>query len=554
MVRNNVDPTYGDLYKEIEVFQWLESQQNPSTDQTRALITNLAPLGEEGLDIARAFLDKHGRAHQLDSLLESCKKLPVANYQTFALLGFDGDLPEGYANPLEELKALKKARAMKLRGLYYHSDRLCLNANTFAKYVLRRRTLVYVNGQGFFTYEPSGVWRPMERLELEKLCRDILHEAEDGIWKKSWSSEYISALELEAELVEKMDKDLHFINLRNGMIDLRTMDLEPHHPSYYSTVQVPVKYNPDAKCPQFKRFLESVFDGDQERINLVQEIMGYVLTKERRLQKAFIFYGVGANGKSVLAEVIRHIAGPDNVSNVPLAKLTDRFGLDNLPGKTVNISTENELGDKHLNTQNFKAITGGDVVNVEQKYKDSFSCELFCKLLISVNQLPKTLDHSHGYYRRLVIVPFQKVFREEEQDPNLLDKLLTELEGILVFALEGYQRLYRNDYRLSPCQASEKALAAYKAEQNPVLLFVREELRFNPGSSARQSELYPAFQNWARRNGCSDYNPSRQRFWHLFKAACAELGLKFSQKKANGIVHIENFELLSNAGGQAERL
>ena len=108
MVRNNVDPTYGDLYKEIEVFQWLESQQNPSTDQTRALITNLAPLGEEGLDIARAFLDKHGRAHQLDSLLESCKKLPVANYQTFALLGFDGDLPKGYANPLEELKALKK--------------------------------------------------------------------------------------------------------------------------------------------------------------------------------------------------------------------------------------------------------------------------------------------------------------------------------------------------------------------------------------------------------------------------------------------------------------
>ena len=57
----------------------------------------------------------------------------------------------------------------------------------------------------------------MERLELEKLCRDILHEAEDGIWKKSWSREYISALELEAELVEKMDKDLHFINLRNGM-------------------------------------------------------------------------------------------------------------------------------------------------------------------------------------------------------------------------------------------------------------------------------------------------------------------------------------------------
>ena len=57
MVRNNVDPTFGDLLKDIEVFQWLESQQNPSSDQTRALITYLAPLGEEGWDIARAFLD-----------------------------------------------------------------------------------------------------------------------------------------------------------------------------------------------------------------------------------------------------------------------------------------------------------------------------------------------------------------------------------------------------------------------------------------------------------------------------------------------------------------
>ena len=122
--------------------------------------------------------------------------------------------------------------------------------------------------------------------------------------------------------------------------------------------------------------------------------MGYVLTKDMRLQKAFIFHGIGSNGKSVLADIIRHIAGEDNVSHAPLNKLGERFGLDNLPGKTVNISTENELGEKHLNTQNFKAITGADTINVERKYQDSFSCELFCKLVVLVNRLPRKRSFS----------------------------------------------------------------------------------------------------------------------------------------------------------------
>lgn len=381
-------------------------------------------------------------------------------------------------------------------------------------------------------------------MELEKACRGILHEVEDAIWRNSWHGEYMSALKLEVDHLAIMDQAKDLINLKNGMLDLCTLTLMPHAPEYYSTVQIPINYNPEATCSGFHAFLESIFDEDQERIALVQEIMGYCLTKDVRLQKAFIFHGIGSNGKSVLANVICHMVGKENTSHVPLSRLSERFGLDNLPGKTVNISTENELGEKHFNTQNFKSITGTDVINVEQKYKDSFSCRLFCKLIVLANKLPTTKDHSHGFYRRIVIVPFNRVFIEKEQDKNFLAKLLTELDGILSFALRGYQRLVLNNHQLTVSSFAEKALAAYKEQQNPVLLFMREQLTFVPEESTERKLVYPAFQRWARKNDLNEFaGITRQAFWNLFRAGAAEVGYEPTTKKIQGNIYLNGVAL-----------
>lgn len=539
------DPTYSELYRQIQVFKWLEAQSEVSEEQILALITNLIPLGEAGKNISLAFLGRHDCKADLDGLFEKCKGKPIATYETFAILGYDGLIPEEYGSPVEELQALKKSKDMANRGLYY-SERghLRINANTFATYVLHRLELVYVLGQGFFHYENSGKWQQIDDVELGKRCRDILHEVEDGIWTQSWHGEYMAALRLEVLQLNGMDRGDKFINVQNGMLDLKTMKLKPHAPEYYSTIQTPIHYNPNATCPKFEAFLHSIFEGDQERIDLMQEIMGYALTKDMRLQKAFLFHGIGSNGKSVLADIIRHIAGEDNVSHVPLNKLGERFGLDNLPGKTVNISTETELGEKHLNTQNFKAITGADTINVEKKYQDSFSCELFCKLVILVNRLPATKDHSHGYYRRLVIVPFNRVFTEAEQDRDLLSKLLEELDGILAFALLGYKRLIENNHRLTTCSAAESALNEYKEEQNPVLVFMRKELTFADNASVKRKEVYSAFQVWARQNEFNEFSGmGRQKFWDLFRAGASEVGYDFRTKKIKGEVFLDKVAL-----------
>ena len=547
------EPTYKELCRHLPVFRWLAQKSKLSDHQMLALFTNLAQLGEDGKEIAQFFLDKHGHKVDVDELYEKCQGKPIATYESFALLGYDGYIPEEYDSPIEELLDLKKSKDMANRGLYYSErGQLRINANTFAAYVLHRLELVFVLGQGFFLYEASGKWRPIDDVELGKRCRDILHEVEDGIWIQSWHGEYMAALRLEVPQLNSLDRGDEFINVQNGMLDLRTMNLRPHAPEYYSTIQTPIRYNSNATCPKFEAFLHSIFEGARERIDLMQEIMGYVLTKDMRLQKAFIFHGIGSNGKSVLADIIRHIAGGDNVSHAPLNKLGERFGLDNLPGKTVNISTENELGEKHLNTQNFKAITGADTINVERKYQDSFSCELFCKLVVLVNRLPTTKDHSHGFYRRLVIVPFNRVFTEAEQDRDLLSKLLGELEGILAFALRGYKRLIENNHRLTICSAAERALNEYKEEQNPVLVFMRKELTFADNASVKRKEVYSAFQVWARQNEFNEFSSmGRQRFWDLFRAGASEVGYDFLTKKIKGEVFLDKVAL--NGTGRPPR-
>lgn len=155
------------------------------------------------------------------------------------------------------------------------------------------------------------------------------------------------------------------------------------------------------------------------------------------------------------------MCGKKNVSHVAMNELNQPFARAELVGKLLNVSSENEFSEKGLNTQQIKSITAGDAIRVE------FSYHPVCKLLFAMNTLPATLDKSHGFFRRLVIVPFRKVFKGSEADRMLLEKLLAELPGIFNFAMEGLKRLRANDFEFSSSDAIEQAVANYKSEQNP---------------------------------------------------------------------------------------
>ena len=166
-------------------------------------------------------------------------------------------------------------------------------------------------------------------------------------------------------------------------------------------------------------------------------MLGYCLIPNTSAQKCFILTGEARSGKSTLINVIGEILlGQDNVSNISWQALNEKFKPAELFGKLAN--TFADLPTKNIYDNGiFKALVGEDAITVEKKHRDPFSFRSTARLIFSCNTIPQNYgDKSEGFYRRLIIIKFNHSVPEENCDPNLLNNLRGEADGIFVFALE----------------------------------------------------------------------------------------------------------------------
>jgi putative DNA primase/helicase len=436
------------------------------------------------------------------------------------------------AEQLVEIENLEK------RGFSVEADTgkiVSFNANFFAYYIRRRMKILY-SKDGFFHIYSKGVWQKKEDAMMYKTLRNILQEPRFGVWNRRYEDEYIATLKREVYHPYDMNPMRHIINLQNGVFDINTLQFLPHDPKYLSTIQIPVEYDENAECPNFLKFLDEIFEGDAERIAVAQEWFGYAMTTETKAQKVLILYGSGGNGKGVFVEILSLMIGEENISHIPLNELHKGFSRVCLYGKTANICSENESDGKPINTQYFKAIVGEDTINAEQKNKPVFSFKPTAKLILSMNNLPKTKDRSTGYYRRLMILCFTAYFGEESRDKDLKEKLREELPGIFLWAIEGLNRLRDNDYKFSECGSMDAVLREYQKEQNPIIEFVEECIEKVEDNAYREDNkvVYDSFKAWAEKNGHSGYaSVSSQRFWKEFEAVVKAKGYNCKAGRSN---------------------
>ncbi len=407
-----------------------------------------------------------------------------------------------------------------------------LNGNLFAAHILKHHDLLYSEGDRFYHWD-HGVWKYMDMNNLSRILRDFLHQYAPNFWTVKREEQYLEALKREAPRVDELNANRKYINLENGMLNLETFQLVPHNKALYSSIRVPIRYDPKAECPTFMKFLNDVFECDEERIKLTAEILGYCLTAETKAQKAFIFYGKGSNGKSVLADVVVQLSGKENCSAVPLQELDRSFARYDLVGKLINVSTENEVGSGELNTQYFKAIVSGEPIRVEIKHGGSFMYKAICKLLFALNNLPYSKDKSHGFLRRLVILPFNKTFGSKDADVHLPEKLKAELPGILNFALEGLKRLRKNKYQFTQSSAVDQAVQEYADTLNPVRIFADDMIEAGEShDSISYKDLRSKFLSWADQSGYAS-NYSEIKFADNLKGVLKEKGIPFDLFKGS---------------------
>lgn len=453
-------------------------------------------------------------------------------------------IPNELLDELQELISINKAVE---HGFIYDEkkDSYSFNHNVFVAHFIHRCCVKSTKDGRIFLYQKRGIFEEMSEIELGKIIRSLMHEGRWNSWNSKSEVEVVKALLRESETVAEMNSMRNFINLKNGMLSLETFELLPHHPSYLSTVQLPIIYNPNATAPLFMRFINEISLYDEELVRVHQEIMGYLLSAETKAEKAFFFYGGGSNGKSVLTSIITKLVGKENMSSIPLSEFGQQFGLEGLVNKSVNIAAENEMGGKALKTENFKAIVSGDTITINIKYRPSISYKPHCKLVFVVNSLPDSMDVTNGFFRKLTIIPFRRKFEKEEQNVNLIQELLIELPGILNWAIEGLRRLRSNNYRFSDCTVVSEYKHTYQTEQNPVKEYFLEHIVLKDGVRTKQSEFHEKYLQWLNMQGIDDKGTkSKQVFWRNFKIILENEGIQVVKKKVKGTTFFDGLEIV----------
>lgn len=359
-----------------------------------------------------------------------------------------------------------------------------------AKYLHENIPVVYADGQAY-KYQ-DGVYSLIEDIKLDLIIKDHMRDDHATMYairdvRKQWM------IECSRDQVEFDSPSLvHIINLKNGLYDIQQRKLFFHTPEHHSLVQLDCSYKPKSKCDKFIEFINQVLP--QESVVLAQEIVGYLLVPLTEAQKSFVIFGSGGTGKSTFIRIVEAIVGKQNVSNVAWQDLTNKYLLAKLSGKLVN--TFADLPDKGLKDLGmFKSLTGEDRITADIKFKDPFEFMNKARLLFSTNHLPQNLgDNGYSFYRRLVILPFENRIESDKVDTRLTEKLITEKDGIFLWALEGLARLINNGFKFSENKFTKKVLTKYQRESSSVRWFIEENCIFGSNEHVECTELYEQYR------------------------------------------------------------
>ncbi len=372
-----------------------------------------------------------------------------------------------------------------------------LGTYNLASYLTRKYDIITVGEKEreMYVYQ-EGYYRKAENLiifpEIQRVLGDNVTKAAKG--------ETFSKI---ADMTQKersvfSEAPLRYIPLANGVYDLETKQLLPHSPEYKFTFQFPIKYDATATCPKFSAFLDQVLTPDQRAT--VEEWLGYYFWRNYQFKKAIIFVGEGDTGKTTLLETIMYMVGKDNISSVPLQKMTvDKFAAAHLYEKHANIV--DELSDKDVtDTGNFKMATGGGSITGEYKFGNQFSFVNYSKFTFACNQIPDVTNYNdEAYFNRWIVVRFEK--KIEKKIPNFVQTLTTEEErsGMFNLAMIGLERLLKQGQFTYGSNAVDTKLEMMR-NGSSIARFVKDRLQREPGNTMTNEEMYHAYQEFCEQN------------------------------------------------------
>jgi len=297
--------------------------------------------------------------------------------------------------------------------------------------------------------------------------------------------------------------DIYLFNVANGTLNLKTGELQPHDKQDLISKKSHIKFDPDAKCEEWDKFLHKVMGEDQELIKYLRRILGYLLTGDTSEQKFFFLYGGGRNGKSTFLEVIGYIIG-EYADTTPMNTFMQQKneGISNdiagLKGSRFVSAQETEKGRAFAESK-IKQLTGGDTIKARFLHREFFEYTPQFKIFIAGNHKPTINETKEAIWNRIRPIPFTVRIEDHERDTHLKEKLIAEAPGILNWMLEGCLNWLENGLQ---CPSSvTSATQEYREEMDVVQRFLNDCFSINPLAKVSFKEIYAKFKIWAHDNG-----------------------------------------------------
>lgn len=374
---------------------------------------------------------------------------------------------------------------------------------------------------------------------------------------------------------DALDAHPWLLNVRNGVVDLRTGKLRPHDPSLMLTRMAEAVYVPEPEAGgevatarrTWDRVVLEVCGGDPELADFLRRWFGYCATGQTREQVFVVHWGDGANGKSTLLDTISSVLG--DYAGVAAPGLLAGEGRES-SGPTPEVAalrgrrmvTAHETNDGVQLREGFvKRITGGDRIVARHLHKEPFEFSPTHKVQLLTNSKPMVKGQDHGIWRRVRLVPYLVRFGSAEEvaegkaqavrDVRLMETLSGEAarSAVLGWLIEGAVEWVAGGLQEPP--AVLEASNAYRREQDRVGLFVSECCAVDPAASVPLTSgmegLYPAYQAWCKEGGTHPL--ARPRFTQEIQRAVpavkiGEAGVSIGDGRRRTVTVVRGLRLL----------
>ena len=374
------------------------------------------------------------------------------------------------------------------------------NESLFCDDFLSSHQLLYSNG-AFFTPDGRMVDPMPLRCEIFEMMREYVGA---NLAKKV--TNVVDVLKLAAQ-VEDFPPVTDRIALANGTLYLDGT-FQEGKPEIVRN-RLPVKYDPKAAQPvHWLRFLSDLLY--PEDIPTLQEYIGYCLIPSNKGQRMMVIKGSGGEGKSQIGAVLGTLFG-SNMKDGSIGKISEnRFARADL--EHILLCVDDDMRIEALRQTNYvkSIVTAQGKMDLERKGKQSYQGWMCARLLAFSNgDLQALFDRSDGFYRRQLVLTTKEKPAGRADDPDLAEKMKAEVEGILLWAFEGLQRLAANNFKFTESQRTKDNREAVKRDNNNVYDFLDSDgyVRLKADLSASSKELYEAYQIYCTENNLPALKP-----------------------------------------------